>query len=320
MPISIIGVPSSAGAYGVGSERAPEALRLAGLVAALTAEGLDITDLGDSEIVRFRPDPHHRRAQNLERVADVVHDVAARVEHVVRDGTLPLVIGGDCTITLGVLDGMLRAGRDPALAYLDGDLDLSTPATTTSGILDAMGVAHMLDIDGVDDELAGIGSRRPLLDGRSLALIGHEEAGRDAAALLDERGAHRVAASCARSDPGAAARRALDALDGDKPLVIHFDVDVVDSVDCPLAQFPHFNTGISLADATTCLTELCAAPNLAALVVTEVNPHHDPDGTQTSRLVETLTAALAASAPPAPRRDGRPSQVGPPPRSGNRRT
>lgn len=111
-----------------------------------------------------------------------------------------------------------------------------------------------------------------MLDGRALALLGHEEVDGDEATILDERGIHRVPASTVRRDPAAAGRQALDALGDDRPLLVHFDVDVIDSVDCPLAHFPHFNTGISLTDATTCLAELCAAPNLAAVVVTRSTP------------------------------------------------
>jgi arginase len=75
---------------------------------------------------------------------------------VLRDGELPLVIGGDCTIELGVLSGFLRAGEDPALLYLDGSVNLYTPATNPTGILDSMGVAHMVGEPGAAEELAQI--------------------------------------------------------------------------------------------------------------------------------------------------------------------
>jgi arginase len=75
-------------------------------------------------------------------------------------------------------------------------------------------------------------------------------------------------------------------------VVVHFDVDVIDSVDCPLAHFPHFNTGLSFDDALDVLAGLCAAERLAAVTVTEVNPDHDPDGDQLRRLVLGLATAL----------------------------
>src|SRR3712207_5122733 len=141
--IGLVGVPSSAGAHWPGQEKAPRALRDAGLVKRLESAGCGVVDRGDLPRVRFRPDKEHRRPQNLVAVVEVARSVAERVESVLRGGEIPLVVGGDCTIELGVLSGFLRAGRDPALLYFDGGVDLRTPDTNPTGILDSMGVAHM---------------------------------------------------------------------------------------------------------------------------------------------------------------------------------
>lgn len=294
MTIAVLGVATSAGAYGVGQELAPQALREAGLLMALTDAGLEVIDEGDSPVSRFSPDPVNRTCQNLDRVVDVAEDLSSRVERAVSRDRLPVVLGGDCTITLGVVAGLWAAGRTPAVAYVDGDLDLSTPATTTSGVLDAMGVAHMLDLDGVAEPLASVGGHRPLLSGAELSMVGFEDMDSDEAALLSERGVHHVPASRVREDPSQAAQATLKALGDSRALVVHFDLDVIDSIDCPLAHYPHFNTGVSLDKATECLTALCAAPNLAALVITELNPHNDPDAVHLPRIVSALTTALAA--------------------------
>jgi arginase len=77
-------------------------------------------------------------------------------------------------------------------------------------------------------------------------------------------------------------------------VVVHFDVDVVDSGDLPLANFPHYGQGLSLADALACLEVFLGGAKLGGLVVTEVNPDHDPDdGGQLGRLVDGLVAAFA---------------------------
>jgi arginase len=82
-------------------------------------------------------------------VVAVARSVADQVEEILHDGQLPLVVGGDCTIELGVISGFLRAGEDLALLYFDGGVDSYTPATNLTGILDSMRVAHMLDEPGV---------------------------------------------------------------------------------------------------------------------------------------------------------------------------
>src|SRR5260370_30325142 len=64
MRFGLIGVPSSAGAHGPGQEKAPSALRKAGLLGALREAGLDLEELGDLPVVRFGPDGDNRNRQS----------------------------------------------------------------------------------------------------------------------------------------------------------------------------------------------------------------------------------------------------------------
>ena len=175
MEIGVLGVPSAAGAYGVGLSRAPAAFRRAGLLEGLRRAGLSVCDEGDLPALPYTTDPDHPRQQNLDRVVGVARAVADRIEAIVEQERVPLVLGGDCTLTLGVAAGLIRRRPDVALAYLDGDVDLSTPATTRSGILDAMGIAHMLGLEGAAPALRDIGGRTPLIEGRRIAAIGYDE-------------------------------------------------------------------------------------------------------------------------------------------------
>jgi arginase len=111
----MIGVPSSAGAHHAGQERAPAALRAAGLIGRLRAAGLPVADAGDLPVVAFEADHDHPGARNLAAVAGVARRVADAVAAVVASGRLPLVVGGDCTITLGVIAGFRRVHPDVGL-------------------------------------------------------------------------------------------------------------------------------------------------------------------------------------------------------------
>jgi arginase len=288
--LQFIGVPTSAGAYGAGQERAPGAFRAAGLMERLAGVAIDG---GDVEGVRFSPDPRRRTSQNLEAVIRVIRTVRDRVSEVLTQGDLPVVLGGDCTITLGVIAACTRVDPDAVLAYFDGDVDLSTPVTTSSGILDAMGMAHILDLEGADDDLASIGDRRPLMNGNRISLIGHEEHDLDdeQIRLLDQAGVHRFPAERLRADKEETIERALGVL-GEQPRIVHFDIDAVDSTDCPLAEYPHFNTGVSLDVAEYVLARLFDTSSVQALVITEINPLKDPDDIYIPRLRDVLVRVL----------------------------
>ena len=151
--IALIGAPSSAGARLVGQEQAPQRLRDAGLVQLLRSDGHEVADLGDLAQVSFAPDPQHPKQQNISLVVNVLEQVASRVEAALADGAWPLVIGGDCTVTIGVLAALTKHFPELGMIYLDGDVDLNTPDTTHTGILDGMVLAHILvhfDVDVVD--------------------------------------------------------------------------------------------------------------------------------------------------------------------------
>jgi arginase len=213
-----------------------------------------------------------------------------------RAGLVAVVLGGDCTITLGVVAGVQRDDATAGLAYFDGDADLNTPARTRSGILDSMGIAHLLGL--ADTELARLDGRSPMLDDDHLVMLGYDEGDPDAfdgSVLAARPRLRHVPGHELRADPAGIARRAAAALSSAAgSLVVHFDVDAVDSGDLPLGNFPHYGTGVRLDAAGDVLRELCAGPHLAAVALTEVNPTYDPAGTQVARYVETVTRALGA--------------------------
>jgi hypothetical protein len=166
--VAVIGVASSAGTHHAGQERAPGALRAAGFMDRLRTAGVTVEDRGDAPHEVFVADEMASRARNLAAVVRVARTVADAVTGALADGALPVVLGGDCTITLGVVAGAQRHDPATGLLYLDGDADLATPATTSSGVLDAMGIAHLLGL--ADTELARLGVDVPMpTDERSLS-------------------------------------------------------------------------------------------------------------------------------------------------------
>ncbi len=294
-PWTLIGVPTSAGAHHAGQDQAPAALRAAGLVDRLRAAGVTVHDAGDLPGAVFAVDHARPHARNLTAVVQVASEVADAAEAVARAGQRPLVVGGDCTITVGVVAGIRRVHPDLGLAYVDADADLTSSLSGDgSGILDATGVWHLLGHG--EPELAGLDGAPPLIEGARLAMVGLDpreltEAGRR---FLAANGVNYIEGPQFMADPQAAARQALRALRvASGPMIVHFDVDVVDSGDLPLGNYPHYNSGVSLGAVASALAVLLADPSCAALVLTEVNPSYDPGGGQLDRYIEALVTAVA---------------------------
>jgi arginase len=293
--ISIIGVPSSAGAYAPGQEKAPDAFRRHGLVAALEAAGLDVVDLGDVEGQRWRPDRANPSAANLEAVRRTSVELADRVtDAMARDGML-LVLGGDCTIELGVVAGALRRSAATGLVYIDRDADLNPPAES-DGALDWTGVAHLLAIEGSLPDLTGIGPRSPMLLPADVFYFALDNLERNEAQTIERLGIGTLRRAEVETDPVGVARRALEWARSYDTVLIHLNVDVLDFVDFPIAENVRRESGLSFGALSDALGVLAQAPNLAALTVTEANPDHAPDEAETfARFNRMLAGALGGS-------------------------
>ena len=297
--MSVIGVPNSAGSYAAGQEQAPQALRAAGLLDAFADRGLDVLDLGDLPEQVWRPDPVRPLAQNVDDVAESLRSLRRHLAPVFaeRSGRV-LVLGGDCTVALAVVAALRDVGEVPGLLYVDRHLDLNTPATTSDGALDWMGLAHAFALPGSVDEVLDVLGPRPLLDPSQVVVLGADldrttEGERRHAADLDLT---VVSSQRLASEPVAATRLALDRLAGG-PLFVHLDVDVLDFTDAPLAEdTAGRNSGPQLAGLALSLAEAASDQRTVAFSVGELNPTRSRGvPTAVPRFVEVLAETLATT-------------------------
>src|SRR6185437_10126662 len=287
--ISVLGVPTSAGSHNPGQELAPAAWREAGLIEQLRAAGLDVEDRGDLPAAPFRSVSPVGGLRDADLVAELARKVAAEVAAIRQAGRLPLVLGGDCTITLGALDGSGPGG----LVYFDGDADLATPERSASAVADTMGMTHMLG--GGSPRLARLGDRYPLLRPGQVVLFGFDPAELDTFEWTELVSRHLYAAPApaVRADPAGQAWRALGYLNRRcGSYLVHFDVDVLHTGLFPLGNFPHF-AGLTLDEAGACLDVFAGGEKFGGLVITEVNPGNDPSGELLRTLAARVTRALA---------------------------
>jgi len=299
--VSIVGVPSSAGSYAAGQDLAPAALRSAGLVKLLTMAGLEVHDDGDLPHQAWCPDRDHPLAQNAGQATESLQQLATRLEPLLARGDLTLVLGGNCTIALGVVAALRRLGAGaPGLLYLDRHYDLNTPETTMDGALDWMGLAHALALPGCLDALTDAFGPRPLLEPSQVAWLGVEPSvasgwEREQARRL---GLHMTTSQTLAADPANAARAALKHLPPG-PLALHIDVDVLDFIDAPLAENTDCrNTGPTLGQASDALQAAARDPRVRALSIGELNPTRcagDPDAL--ARFAASIARILAATVP-----------------------
>jgi arginase len=300
--IALIGAPSSAAAFLAGSEKAPAALRAAGLVEKLQGAGFEVTDHGDCAPRLFADDEDHKRARNLPEIVAGINDLKARAEIAVKSGALVLVLGGDCAQVMGLLAGAHRYYKHVNLLWCDRDADLNTPASTPSGRIDGMVVAHIIGKGA--PELVRFWGESPLVREPDVTLFGLERLDPPEQEFLARSAMRHVYLADVQLKGGeAAARDGLTFVHADAhEFVLHLDTDVISDQEFPAVNVPGTG-GLSFAEVRASLTEFAKHKNLLGLDVAQYNPDKDPDGSGAKKLVallvDVLSARLDAPASPA---------------------
>jgi arginase len=289
--VAVVGVPSAAGARRAGVERAPFALREAGLLEALSAAGATVVNLSDLSLFPFRADEAHPQSRNAEVVACAARAAADEMTRALKEG-FTLVLGGDCALAVGTLGGARTAlGQPVGVVWVDANADLNTPETTPSGILNGMALA--LALGRGPAEVAAAGGTPPAVAPGHVALLGFRELDPGERAPIADLGLALPAVAIKKVGSRAAAALALDGVENDDgPVLVHFDVDVLDPEEAIPASTLTPGTGLSLREASDLLTALLASPRVVALEIMEFQPDADPEGQAAGRLVELITRAV----------------------------
>lgn len=109
-----------------GTSKAPEALREVGLFDRLIAHGAE--DSGVVLPARYLDDadPRHERVRNHNTLLEHADRLADRIDVEIARGRRPIVIGGDCSVLVGI--GLaLRRGSPAGLVHVDGHTDYRNP-------------------------------------------------------------------------------------------------------------------------------------------------------------------------------------------------
>src|SRR5487761_804389 len=291
--IVLLGAPTSAAALRAGHEKAPQALRVAGLVAQLQSLGYSITDMGDDPVATYQPDEESPRARNVSRVVKALEALKPRVEAAVKTGGLPLILTGDCSSALAVIAGVRRYYRGASMVYMDSDADLNIPATSHSGCVDGMVVSHLTGRGAA--EMVRFWGEPPLVRDPDVALFGVNRVDPPEEEMLS-RFPIRIfrASDIQRMGAVAAAETAIERIHGGRnELVVHLDVDVIASEDFQATDLPGAG-GLRLEEVRQALEVFAKQGRLVAFEVAAYNPERDSDGRGARIVVDLIAAALGA--------------------------
>ena len=146
--VSIFGVPTDVGAGRRGASMGPEGLRVAGLVEALIARGVDVDDLGDLKGPKNPWTGPREGYRHLDEVVAWNRAVLEASSAELARGRMPIMLGGDHCLAIGSIAAVANhcraSGRKLRVLWLDAHTDVNTAAISPSGNLHGMPVACLL--------------------------------------------------------------------------------------------------------------------------------------------------------------------------------
>jgi arginase len=171
---SLIGAPTDIGASDRGASMGPEALRVAGLHSALVSRGLMVNDRGNLQGPANPWQPPVDGYRHLAEVVEWNRQVHDAVHRELKDECLPILLGGDHSLSIGSISAVARhcreQGKTLRVLWFDAHADFNTRELSPSGNLHGMPVACLCGFG--PRELIEIGGRVPAISPRWIRQIG----------------------------------------------------------------------------------------------------------------------------------------------------
>ncbi len=291
----MVSVSIDLGAGRRGVDMGPSALRIAGLTEKVEALGYRVHEAGTVTAGGFETtDPGDvRQARFLAEIVDVAGRAADLVGRGLEAGCLPLVLGGDHSLSIGSVAAVARhyraQGESIGVIWVDAHADLNTPETTPSGNIHGMSLAVLMGRG--DRALTSLSGDAPAVAPANVTVLGARELDPGERALIAELGVRVFTMSeIDERGIGPCMDEALArATAGTAGFHLSFDLDALDPREAPGVGTP-VQGGLTYREGHLVCEKVAGGGRMVSLEVVELNPVLD-DRNHTARLAVGLVAS-----------------------------
>jgi arginase len=276
--------PMTYGQPFVGTDTGPEMLREKGLRQKLTKLGWRVEDTPD---LNFDAESLLQKSNDNESNA-LLRDPpnaknCALVESKLQAGFFPLIIGGDHSIGIGSLTGILRVRPDTGIIWVDAHADLNTPKTSGSGNFHGMPLGLLMDHSQHGNVVAEnfdfstlpgfefLDQQGPRISPQQLVYVGLRDVDPTERIWIQQLGIKAYTMTdIDHLGIGRVMDDALEHLKG-RPLHLSYDIDSVDPLLAP-ATGTTVRGGLTYREAHFVAEFVAQSGDLASAEIVEVNP------------------------------------------------
>jgi arginase len=289
MKIGILGIPFNGDGTRPEMENPAAAFREAGLTRMQIRSGDALLDYGDLFIPVFDGyrDPD-TQILNFNAWKEISRHTAKRLLSIQEDADFMIILGGDCSILLGIFGAFRLADKRVGLVILDGHTDYRDPSSSSSGEPADLELAILTGRG--PNELTGLFGSPPLLQPSDVVVYGYREPD----LIAESNILHYDHQVFRETGADSLAIQALSLLDHVDRLWFHLDVDVLDPTLMPVC-FPEPD-GLSIDETLTFLSTSIRSKRFMGMSVSCYHPTLDSNLEAASRVVEMLGSALSVGA------------------------
>lgn len=302
--ISIIGAGFGLGQTQAGTEKAPEALMQAGLSKLLQELGWKLKDVvafdfhnnrslpGGKNPLLTEPFPIHYAAE----AGGMCQQLASHTRMAAKAPSFCLTIGGDHSIAIGSIDGLLQAWPDLCVLWIDAHGDFNIPETSPSGNLHGMPLAALTQQFQLS-KYPSFSHFQSFLPPERVAIIGARSIDEQEIQHIQQSGAHLYTMSeIDRYGIGHVMAHALRAIDpqGNRPIHLSFDIDALDPSIAP-STGTSVRGGLTYREAHFIAEEAARTNRLVAMDMVEVNPDLASTGEGSKSTIEIAVELIESA-------------------------
>jgi arginase len=253
----------------------------------LESKGHAVTDLGDLSGFQFQEirDPE-TGVKDIDQWIDISNELSRRLGTILKRESFPLLLGGDCSMLVGILAAFVGRDTEVGLVFLDGHADFQSPETSPSG--DAADMELAILTGRGPEKIVRIAGKYPLLKDEDVVVYGirawEQLAESDIEVYDKKRMADIGIKGAVEVGLENLARRNI-------PLWLHFDVDVLDPEFMPV-MYPEPG-GLTFEEVLEFLTLVWASGRIIGMSIACYHPVLDIDGNASERLATLLSNVLS---------------------------
>jgi arginase len=293
--INIIGAPLDFGSGRRGVDMGPSAIRIAGLNDRLRDLGYQVQDLGNLPVSIPETHPIGETKQRfMAEVCQVCSQLSTKIISMMKEETIPVILGGDHSISIGSIAGVARYYRSKrkriGLIWMDAHGDMNTPKTSPSGNIHGMPLAATLGYG--PDALTAVGQFKQKVLPDNTVLIGARDLDPLEKEMIRQSNIHVF--TMREIDEigmrGVMQKAVGIASDGTEGFHVSLDLDLLDPSAAPGVGTPVAG-GITYRESHLAMEIIADSEKMLAFDIVEVNPILD-ERNRTARLAVELCASV----------------------------